>query len=313
VDNRRARRLPGDARLMPRRFPPEFYDRPFTTNHAVSVGISKTVLAGKEWKQLLRGVWAHRDVPDSRALRLAAVRLILRPDAFICGPTAAWIYDADVQDPRNELIWIGFRGERRPRARAGCRVQQVSVADDELQVVEGVAITTPRRTAFDCARWLSVVEGVVVADALAHAHLIDLAEFAALVACRRGLRGVAKADQVVDLADARSESPMESRVRVLLILGGLPRPEPQIVIEDLDGTFVARADMGYRRQKLLIEYDGAWHWADRAKDERRRQSMRDLGWTVIVLTRDDYYLWPKATVERVRTKLAQLTPRDARR
>jgi very-short-patch-repair endonuclease len=289
-----------------RSIPFEFRHSPFTTASAKAAGMSRTVLAGKQFRQVLRGVWVHCDVPDSRALRLAAVRLILGPDAFICGPTAAWVYGMDVQDPRNELLWIGYRGDRRPRTRAGCRIQRVSLADDELRIVEGVAMTTPPRTAFDCARWLPLVEGVVVADALAHERLIDLTALAALVADRRGLRGIATADRVVELADERSESPMETRVRVLLIEGGLPTPEPQVVIEDENGDFVARADLGYRLEKLAVEYDGAWHFGQRARDERRRQAMRDLGWTVIVLTSDDYYLWPKATVARVGAKLAAL-------
>jgi very-short-patch-repair endonuclease len=67
---------------------------------------------------------------------------------------------------------------------------------------------------------------------------------------------------------------------------------------------VARADLGYRDKRVLVEYDGAWHWAQRAADERRRQAMRDLGWTVIVVTSDDYYKTPAELVARIRSKIA---------
>jgi hypothetical protein len=49
--------------------------------------------------------------------------------------------------------------------------REISVVDSDLQVVDGVLITTPLRTVFDWGRWLSLVEGTVVADALSHAKL----------------------------------------------------------------------------------------------------------------------------------------------
>jgi very-short-patch-repair endonuclease len=54
----------------------------------------------------------------------------------------------------------------------------------------------------------------------------------------------------------------------------------------------------------LIEYDGAWHWQQRAADERRREALRDLGWKVLVVTSDDYYRTPERVVAKVRDALA---------
>jgi hypothetical protein len=56
---------------------------------------------------------------------------------------------------------------------------------------------------------------------------------------------------------------METRVRLLIVLAGLPRPEPQLVIYDRAGRFVARADMGYEAERFLLEYYGALHWEQR--------------------------------------------------
>jgi very-short-patch-repair endonuclease len=254
----------------------------------------------------------HSDVPDTRAVRLAAVRLILGPHAFICGPTAAWVHGIDVQDPRSDLIWIGYRDGARPRPRQGCAVQMVSMADEELVTLDGVAMTSPLRTAFDCARWLPLVEGVVVADALSHAGVIGLAELARFVASHRGLRGVRRADQVIGLADDGSESAMESRVRVLIVRAGLPRPETQVVITDAYGRFVARADLAYRLQRLAIEYDGVWHWEQRRDDDRRRDAMRAAGWTVIVVSSTDYYQSPRALIATVRAALADADLHEVR-
>jgi hypothetical protein len=131
-------------------------------------GVTRSALRGSQWRHLFRDVWVHKDLVDSRALRLQAVKLILGADAFVCGLTAAWIYGIDVQDSRGDLVWIGCLAGHRPRARPGCLVRQVTVDVVDLQEIDGVLITTELRTAFDCARWLTVVEGVVFADHLAH-------------------------------------------------------------------------------------------------------------------------------------------------
>jgi hypothetical protein len=277
---------------------------PFTAAQAAAAGISRSALRSNIWRKLLRNVWVHVDVPDSPELRIAALSLVVGPGAFICGPTAAWVHGIDVQGPDGELVWLGYRSTARPRQRPGSTIRQVAVTDDELTVVGGVLMTNPLRTAFDCARWLPVIEGVVVADALAHSGAIRLADLAELVSTNRGLRGINNADEVIDFADAGSESPMESRCRVLLVRGGLPRPETQVEIFDQAGSFVARADLAYRLARLAVEYDGAWHFEQRRHDDRRRDAMRAAGWTVIVISAVDYYQHPAEVVAKVRAALA---------
>src|SRR5581483_7924763 len=125
--------------------------------------------------------------------------------------------------------------------------------------------------------------------------LITSAELSTYCLTHRGLRGVRQLRRVCELMNPRSESPMETRVRVLLVMSGLPVPESQVVVLDRSGRFVARADLGYPEEKVIIEYDGAFHWEQRRADDRRREAMRALGWTVLVVSRDDYYETPQRT------------------
>jgi hypothetical protein len=291
--------------------PDELRWRPFTTAQARTFGVTRSALRSAPWRHVFRDVWVHEDVPDSRALRFAAVRLILPDGAFVCGLTADWLYGIDVQDPRGDLIWIGCRTGCRLRARAGCTVREISVEDHDLQLIDGIWVTTPCRTVFDSGRWLTLVEGVVVADALTHAGLVTVDQLREYARRHRGLRGVRRFDRVVDLTEPKSESPMETRVRLLLVLAGLPRPEAQLKILDEREKPFARADLGYREQRLLIEYDGSWHFATRRADDRRRDRLRDLGWTVIVVSKEDYYDHPKATIARVRHGLEKAERRRA--
>lgn len=283
--------------------PDELRDRPFTAAQAEALGVSRSSLRGSQWRNVFRGVWAHVDLPDSRELRFAAVRLVLPEGDFVCGLTSAWLYGIDVQDRRGDLVWMGCRTGRRLRTRSGCLVREITVEDCDLQVVDGVLMTTPLRTVFDCGRWLSLVEGVVVADAICHSGAVDRGTLKQYARTHRALRGVRRLDQVVDLVEPKSESPMETRVRLLIVFAGLPRPEAQLVILDRNRNFVARVDLGYPEQRLIVEYDGAFHWEQRRADDRRRDAIRDLGWQVLVVSREDYYDTPELTVAKVRHAL----------
>src|ERR1700746_4128282 len=86
----------------------------------------------------------------------------------------------------------------------------------------------------------------------------------------RARRGAEKFRRALALADPNAESPMESRLRALLVLGGLPRPRVQVSIHDDDDRFAGRVDLFYETAKLAIEYDGAVHRGSLAADARRQ-------------------------------------------
>jgi hypothetical protein len=91
--------------MPPARVPDALRDRPFTSAKAAAYGVSASALRGPEWRHIFRNVWAHKDLPDNRTTRFAAVRLVLPAGAFICGLTAAWLYGIEVQDRRGDLVW----------------------------------------------------------------------------------------------------------------------------------------------------------------------------------------------------------------
>jgi len=290
---------------VPTPFVPDALKRgPFVTAQANALGVSSSALRRSPWRHVFRDVWAHVSVADTRATRVAAARLVLGAEGFLCGLTAAWVYGVDVQDRRADVVWIGRQNGSWRRARPGCLVREITVDSSDLEVVEGALVTTPLRTAFDCARWLSLVEALVVADALAHAGLITPALFAAYARTHRGLRGVRQADAISTLIEPLAESPMESRLRLSLVRAGFDPPVSQYVVRNTQGDFVARADLAYPEHRIVIEYDGALHWEQRREDDRRRDAMRALGWTVLVASRTDYYDHLPAFLAQVRRALA---------
>jgi hypothetical protein len=254
---------------------------------------------------VFRNVWVHEQVEDSREFRVEAVRLVLGKHAFVCGLTAAWLYGIDARDRRWDLVWVGCPTGSRLRTREGCYTREVTVDVTDLDMVNGVLLTTPVRTVYDCSRWLAAAERLVVADALVHDGLLTVEELSLYRNTHKGIRDVKRVDEVINGVEPLSESPMETRLRHLLVAGGLPRPTAQHVVRDASGNFVARLDLAYLGPRLAIEYDGAFHWNQRREDDRRRDAVRALGWTVLVVSASDLLEAGRGVVERVRTHLRQ--------
>jgi len=255
---------------------------------------------------VFRNVWIHEDIEDSRETRVAAARLVLGKYAFVCGLTAAWLYGVDARDKRWDLVWVGCPTGSRLRTRAGCYTREVTVDATDLDLLNGVLLTTPVRTVYDCARWLAPAERLVVADALAGGGLLTVEELSAYRNAHKGIRDVRRVDEVIRSVEPLSESPMETRLRYLLVAAGLPRPTAQHVVRDASGAFVARLDLAYVGPRVAIEYDGAFHWDQRREDDLRREALRALGWTVLVVSASDLRGGGDAVIERVRERLRQL-------
>jgi len=83
--------------------------------------------------------------------------------------------------------------------------------------------------------------------------------------------GVANFRQAISYAEPGTKSPMESRLRMLLVLGGLPRPQAQVSLHDRQGHFLGRPHLYYPDCRLAIEYDGGVH-RDRLAEDNRRQN-----------------------------------------
>jgi hypothetical protein len=252
------------------------------------------------WRQVFRGIWVHASVPDSREMRLAAAKLILPPHAVLCGQTAAWIYGADVRREDDLDVHVSFPKGARIRKRPGLVVSQETLAPDDVRTIDGVAMTSPVRTVFDCLRLLRGFERLVVADALTGLRRVSVDEIGAYFDRHRRLRNLRRGQALIDDIEPLAESAMESRLRLTLITRGLPRPVAQYEVYGTDGQFVGRVDLAYPDLKIAIEYDGAWHDKQRRKDDRRRAALRALGWTVLVYHAEDVYGAPEGLVAEVR-------------
>jgi len=69
---------------------------------------------------------------------------------------------------------------------------------------------------------------------------------------------------------------METRLRMLIVLAGLPEPTVGHVIRRDDGSRLHRIDLAYLGLLIAVEYDGRQHAANTAqwnKGIRRREDL----------------------------------------
>ena len=94
----------------------------------------------------------------------------------------------------------------------------------------------------------------------AAARLIRLAALAAYVATEQGWPHVRRAVGAVPLADARSRSPQESRLRLIWVLDArLPRPRCNWPIADAHGAFIGKPGLLCDELAVVGEFDGLEH------------------------------------------------------
>ena len=144
-----------------------------------------------------------------------------------------------------------------------------------------------------------------------HAGLVTTAELLTHIAEHPGAKGIARLRRAVDFAEPLAESPMETRLRMLLVLAGLPRPEVQVSLYGDDGQFLARPDLLYRAQRLAVEYDGGNHRDRMIDDNRRQNGLIGAGLRLLRFTAADVYGTPDSVVMQVRHNLATPDSRDS--
>lgn len=108
------------------------------------------------------------------------------------------------------------------------------------------------------------------------------------------------------MVDGGAESPYETRTRLALVAGGLPRPRTQIEVRNVWGAVLARIDMGWDEWQVGVEFDGAQHWTDAAQRTRDIDRLADLearGWTIVRVSADLLRYRPGVVVARTRRAL----------
>jgi hypothetical protein len=176
------------------------------------------------------------------------------------------------------------------RSRPGLIVRRSDVGAGDVVTVRGMRFTSPLRTLSDLCPRLKGVEALALLDAALRLKLTDRpALIHAQSVCVRLLGSLAEA----------AESPMETRLRWLLVKAGLPRPEVQKPLHDSQGRFVGRADLYYDLARLVVEFDGGNHRDRLVEDNRRQNMLINAGYSVLRFTASDIFNRPDTVVAQV--------------
>lgn len=275
-------------------------DEPFTLEQARAWGLSRHAVRQLEseglLRRVLRGVYAASQCEDSVRTRAMAFHLLLPDNALLCDQTAGWLHGmpvlkrgSHVQPPAVDVCHVVDSHVRRPGI-AGKR--RFTLLTSDIEVVHGLRVTTPLRTALDLGRRLWKYDAIAAIDA-ALAMGVDHEQLLEEVARFKGQRGVVQLRALAPLGDRRSESPGESALRLRWYETGLPKPEPQYEITNHWGEAIYRLDVPLPELRFAAEYDGEEHHSeteDVEHDASRRKDLADrFGWDVRGFRKDDVY------------------------
>lgn len=261
-------------------------DWPFLGVEALAAGAIPERAMRTLYDPIYPGVYGPAGIELTAGQRAHAAWLWSRRRAVVAGNSAAALLGAKWVSPslHAELV----HDNRKPPPRTV--VHSDTLTPDEVVTVDGIAVTTPARTAFDIGRRTATrLYAVQRLDALVNATDLKVADVEAVIVEHRGARGLVRLRRILPLVDGGAESPQETRTRLALIDAGLPKPQTQIRVCGECGDFVARVDMGYEELRVGIEYDGPQHWTDpsqRDRDIDRYTALADLGWKIVRVSND---------------------------
>jgi hypothetical protein len=252
--------------------------------------VSAKVLRGRSVRRLYRTVYVAADEPLTLALRIRAALRVLPAGTVVSGVTVLQLRGLDL-GPSEPLrfLTVSPRQVRRPALRV-TRVRTLPPNDGRCVTPEGAFITA--------AGTLDLVDLVAAGDWLVKRRLATPDSLVAMTAGVQ-LRGCANARRAASLVRRRVDSVRETRLRLLLVLAGLPEPDCNVPL----GTkqwFIGTPDLVYQVFHVVVEYEGDQHrrkgqWT---YDIGRYEDFTADGWTVIRVT-SERMSSPIALVKRI--------------
>jgi hypothetical protein len=183
----------------------------------------------------------------------------------------------------------------------GARVHRSAVPGQDRTLVGRIPCTRPARTLVDCAAVVTEPALEVLVDSAFH-RFKGLTVNAVLCSLSRvrpdGYRkGAVALRRVLEpwALGVRPGSGAEMRLFRRIEEWGFPLPERQLVILDEHGRFVAKADVGWRSIRLVLEYESDEYHAPRKwpADDARAGRIRAVGYRLEQVYPED--LWPWST------------------
>lgn len=285
---------------------------------ATRSAIDRRVRTGR-WLRAEVGVYALAGVPWTWRRNLAAVALATR-GALASHRSAAMLLGAHWDDravaPFELSIPVGSmpeRGYERTRERSpGCSIvihESVDLARVEPWTIDGIPTTPPLRLAVDLGSVVDFERYRRSVAVLRRRHGVDWPALDRVYRqhSKQGRNGCGALRDLLDRhfgAVGVPDEVVEGRCFDLLVDAGLPAPIPQFEVIRPDGRR-ARFDLAYPEFRIGIETEGSIHGDElvRADDNRRRNNVQLLGWTVFHFSWEEVSFQPDYVVATIRAAL----------
>ena len=270
--------------------------RPFTRAQALGAGVSRHRLEGPSYRRLHPLVYVARDsvlAPDD-AIR--ALLLSFPSNAWASHATAARLRGFVIPTIGEEHVTVPSPNSRRYRPGV---VVHIDSRRQDVGVVRGIRASLPTDVLVELGELLTLVDLVVLTDDMLHKRAVAIAELTDASASRN-------VREAVTLASDRAESPMETRLRLLLHFAGLPTPQVNAEVK-VCGR-VRRLDLSWPQCRVAVEYDGRQHASSSSQfesDVYRRSELDRAGWQVVTVIARGIYTDPGETVARVHSALLE--------
>jgi hypothetical protein len=266
--------------------------RPFTRAEALAAGLTDVELRSRRFQRLFHGLYIRTGSKIGVHAMAAAALHICPPGSFASHETAAALWGAAVSD-LNEVHVSVPKGSSRSERRG--IVAHRATTDQNPRLHRGLLVSEPTRVFLElAAARTDLVDLVAVGDSLVRRKRTTPEELVVAAGGYTG-KGSRLARRAASYVRSGVDSPTESRLRMLIVLGGLPEPQVNHILRERNGEWSSRLDLCYSALKLVVEYDGRHHAEVRANwlsDIKRRETLERDGWRFVIVTSEGLYEAP---------------------
>ncbi|WP_431277189.1 hypothetical protein [Leifsonia poae] len=244
--------------------------------------------------------------------RCQSFRPLMDDGHFFSHVTAAIIYGLPVppEHEASRLIHVSVMIPRRAPRGDGIIGHKLRVDPDTLRLWNGLRVPPPIEVWCELASMMSIDDLIVAGDAIVRRRdpLGSTADLASAAADAVNRPGVKRLRSALESIRARTDSPMETRLRLAIARAGLPEPEVNWAVLGTDGSFKGFADLAFPQYRVIVEYDGDQHRSDPDQyfsDVDRLWTFQTLEWRIVRVNKSHTANGCAEAIDRIRTALAQ--------
>ncbi|MGQ7296199.1 DUF559 domain-containing protein [Quadrisphaera sp. KR29] len=293
----------------PAPLPARLRHRPFTTEEALALGVTARRLRAADLRAPHRGVRVSRGVEWTPLVALQCAVLAAPPGALGTGAHAVVALGLPTPfgepDPLLSEPQLAVPRGARLRHQSGLAVRRQRLHPETRETrVRGVRLLSPEDLWAQRCGELDEESAVALGDGVLRLLRDDLRAMHAALE-RLPVEERATARRVLDQVRYEVCSPVETRLRLLLVRAGVPEASRFAAPLPREGRAEVWPDLQWDSVRVAVEVDGPHHGTDEQheRDIRRRRRTEQHGWTQVVVSSREVMAQPDDVVRWVSEEL----------